>query len=354
MRSYRALARSTTLLAREQGRIDDAEAATLTRLLREHPGLTGATGATGAATAASPSASTAVVHTRAELRAVRATLTDEVAVVMTMGALHEGHLSLVRAARTAARHVVVTIFVNPTQFGDAGDLAAYPRTLEADLAALASLGPEAPDVVFAPSAEEMYPGGTSDRAATVVAGPVAHRYEGASRPGHFDGVLTVVAKLLHLTAPDVAVFGQKDAQQLALVRGMVAALDMPLWVLAAPVARESDGLAMSSRNARLSSVGRDSALALSRSVAAAERIARAGGTVADVLRAARAEVADADGVALDYADLVDPGTFLPLDGDGDDPAATPGVREATYVVAAVVDGVRLIDTTTVVLGARPR
>ena len=349
--AYRALARSTTLLAREQGRIGDAEAATLTRLLREHATVA------GGASVAPGAGRTTLVHTRAELRAARAALTDEVAVVMTMGALHEGHLSLVRAARTAARHVIVTIFVNPTQFGDAGDLAAYPRTLEADLAALASLGVDAPDLVFAPSAEEMYPGGTSDRAATVVAGPVAGRYEGASRPGHFDGVLTVVSKLLHLTTPDVAVFGQKDAQQLAVVRGMVAALDMPLWVLAAPVAREADGLALSSRNARLSAAGRTGALTLSRSVAAAERIAGAGGGVADVLRAARAEVAGADGVALDYADLVDPVTFLPLDADdGAAPADAADVhgREATYVVAAVVDGVRLIDTTSLVLGAAPR
>ncbi|PWD50600.1 pantoate--beta-alanine ligase [Serinibacter arcticus] len=333
--AYRALARSTALLAREAGRISDDRAAELERLLREHPGP-------ALPAAVATAAGTAVVRTRADLRAARARLGGRVAVVMTMGALHEGHLGLVRAARTAADHVIVTIFVNPTQFGDPRDLEAYPRTLEGDLAALGSLGPDAPDLVFAPGVAEMYPDGVGERAAGVVAGPVARRYEGASRPGHFDGVLTVVAKLLHLTQPDVAVFGEKDAQQLAVVRGMVAELAMPLWVLAAPVAREADGLAMSSRNARLTPSGREQALALSRSVVAARRIAGAGGDVTAVLRAARAEVTGVDGVALDYADLVTPTTFLPA---GPDEAG-----ELTYVVAAVVDGVRLIDTTPLVVG----
>lgn len=338
LEAYRALARSTTLLAETSGRITTDEAAELLRLLREHTA--------GDAGRGAPSR-TAVVHTVADLRAARARLTGEVAVVMTMGALHDGHLGLVRAARTAAKHVIVTIFVNPTQFSDPGDLEAYPRTLEADLAALAALGSDAPDVVFAPDAHEIYPHGLGERAASVVAGPAAHGYEGASRPGHFDGVFTVVLKLLNLTRPDVAVFGRKDAQQLALVRAMVTELALGVWILAAPVAREPDGLAMSSRNARLSDAGRRQALALSRSVAAARRIATAGGDVAAVLRAARAEVVDADGVALAYADLVEPTTFTP--------AAADAAGELTYVVAAVVDGVRLIDTDTLeVAPAAPR
>ncbi|GMA32442.1 hypothetical protein GCM10025875_24340 [Litorihabitans aurantiacus] len=349
--AYRALARATAHLAHREGRIDAATRADLVRLVREHPGggdtaptAPSGSGPVGTRTRLDP------VRTVAALRAARARLTGDVAVVMTMGALHEGHLSLVRAARTAARHVIVTIFVNPTQFGDAGDLAAYPRTLEADLDALATLGPDAPDVVFAPSASEIYPDGTAAPGARVVAGPAAHGYEGASRPGHFDGVLTVVTKLLHLTRPDVAVFGAKDAQQLAVVRAMVRALDLPLWVLAAPVVRDDDGLARSSRNVRLGPGGRRAALALPRSVAVVERLAAAGAGVADVERAARAELEGADGVALDYADLVDPDTFAPLAADA--PTGADGPREATYVVAAVVDGVRLLDTTTVTLHPR--
>lgn len=343
--AYRALARSTALVAQRSGRIGAEDAAALERLLREHPGAQAPTAALGAASAAAAVADgvgrTAVVHTKADLRAARARLTGEVAVVMTMGALHEGHLSLVRAARTAARHVVVTVFVNPTQFGDPRDLEAYPRTLEADVALLAQLGPDAPDLVFAPSAQEMYPDGTGERAATVTAGPVATRYEGASRPGHFDGVLTVVTKLLNLVRPDVAVFGEKDAQQLAVIRGLVRELELPLWILAAPVLRENDGLAMSSRNVRLSPQGREHALALSRSVAEVLRVAAAGGGVGAVQEAARAQVAGAAGLDLDYADLVDAETFLP--------AAPDAVGALTYVVAAVVDGTRLIDTTPVTI-----
>lgn len=337
--SYRELARATTRLARTAGRLDQEHAARLLRALREHEPTAAAGGAV--ATATDGPRTTLVVRTAAELRALRARMGGEVAMVATMGALHEGHLGLVRAARTAAEHVVVTIYVNPTQFGDARDLDAYPRTLETDLAALATLGPDAPDVVFAPTTQEMYPAGLDARQAVVVAGSVAGRYEGASRPGHFDGVLTVVTKLLHLVSPDVAVFGEKDAQQLALVRALVRELAFDTWVLAAPVARAADGLALSSRNVRLSADGRRRALALSRSVREAVRLAQAGGDVEVVTAGARAELAGDPAVAVDYADLVDPTTFLPM--------ASGATGEATYVVAAVVDGVRLLDTATVTL-----
>lgn len=361
--TYRAMALATTALAQRARRIDDAAATDLRRALAARPETVPA-----ATTGARP----AVVHTVAELRAARRGMVGDVAIVPTMGALHAGHLALVRAARQAARHVVVSVFVNPTQFGDAGDLAVYPRTLEADVAALAALGADAPDVVFAPSVQEMYPRGRTS--ITLDPGPIADRLEGASRPGHYSGVLTVVSKLFHLVQPDVAVFGEKDAQQLALVRLMVADLDVPLWVLSVPTVREADGLALSSRNARLSADGRERALALSRSVAAVTRLAAAGASPTDALAAARAEL-DVEGVEVDYAEIVDavtfePVTFEPVEpgevGDADEtgePSATggpgevgtnagPGAAEPRYVVAAVVEGVRLIDTGAVPFAAR--
>ena len=164
-----------------------------------------------------------VVTTRADLWDARWRLTGRVAVVMTMGALHDGHVSLIRAAHEVADAVIVTIFVNPLQFGAGEDLDRYPRDLDADLALCTR---EGVDLVFAPAAQEMYPHG--EPAVRVVAGPLGSRFEGSSRPGHFDGVLTVVLKLLHLTQPQVAVFGEKDAQQLVLVRQMVADLDLPV------------------------------------------------------------------------------------------------------------------------------
>lgn len=282
---------------------------------------------------------TAVVRTIAELRQVRRRMPGRVAVVPTMGALHEGHLALVRAARSAADHVIVTIFVNPTQFGDQADLDAYPRTLERDVAALAGLGPDAPEAVFAPGADQLYPrGATSVR---LDPGPLGDELEGASRPGHYAGVLTVVAKLLHLTQPDVAVFGEKDAQQLALIQTMVADLDEPTWILAVPVVREADGLAMSSRNARLGAPEREQALALSRSVRAAQRLAGAGAPLAAIRDAAHAEL-DVPGVAVDYAVVVDESTFEPVTAA--DLVPLESRAHLRYLVAAVVGGVRLIDT----------
>ncbi|ROR96145.1 pantoate--beta-alanine ligase [Salana multivorans] len=348
--TYRALADATAVLAEHERRIDPDRAAAIRRLLRESED---AGDAAGVGTGVQP-ASVAVLHTITDLRAARRRLAGTVAVVPTMGALHEGHLALVRAARGVADHVVVTVFVNPTQFGDPGDLAAYPRTLDADVASLAALGADAPDLVFAPSAHEMYPEGATR--VTIDPGPVANALEGASRPGHFAGVLTVVSKLFHLVRPDVAVFGQKDAQQLALVQRMVRDLDLDLWVLEVPIVREPDGLALSSRNVRLTPDGRRRALALSRSVAVAQRLAAAGADLAQVLAAARAEL---DDVEVDYATVVDPETYLELRPDvtGDRRAGTdavgPGGRaaEPRYVVAALVDGVRLIDNGPVALGS---
>jgi len=180
---------------------------------------------------------TAVARTRAELAAARATLGPTVALVPTLGALHEGHRSLIRRAREIADQTVVSIFVNPLQFAAGEDLDRYPRPLEADLAMCAEEGVA---LAFVPSRAEMYP---REPVVRVVAGPMGQRLEGASRAGHFDGVLTVVAKLFGLVRPDVAVFGRKDAQQLALVRAMVADLNLPVRIEAAPLIRDADGLA---------------------------------------------------------------------------------------------------------------
>lgn len=186
------------------------------------------------------------------------------AVVMTMGALHEGHATLIRAAREIAGpegEVVVTVFVNPLQFGAGEDLDRYPRTLDADLKITEEAGA---DAVFAPPVDEVYPGGEPQ--VRLSAGPMGERLEGAVRPGHFDGMLTVVAKLLHLTRPDVALFGQKDAQQLALIRRMVRDLNFGVEIVGVPTVREEDGLALSSRNRYLSPVERRTALALSQAL----------------------------------------------------------------------------------------
>ncbi len=186
------------------------------------------------------------------------------AVVMTMGALHEGHATLIRTARKIAGpdgEVVVTVFVNPLQFGAGEDLDRYPRTLDADVELAGRSGA---DAVFAPSVDEVYPGGEPQ--VRISAGPMGERLEGAARPGHFDGMLTVVAKLLHLTRPDVALYGQKDAQQLALIRRMVRDLNFGVEIVGVPTVREEDGLALSSRNRYLSPAERRTALALSQAL----------------------------------------------------------------------------------------
>ncbi|OEV01795.1 pantoate--beta-alanine ligase [Streptomyces qinglanensis] len=273
-----------------------------------------------------------VIGTAAELRALARA--GDRAVVMTMGALHEGHAALVRAARDRVGplgQVVVTVFVNPLQFGAGEDLERYPRTLEADLEVA---GKEGADVVFAPSAAEVYPGGEPQ--VRISAGPMGDVLEGAFRPGHFDGMLTVVAKLLHLTAPDAAFFGQKDAQQLALVRRMVRDLNFPVEIVAVPTVREHDGLALSSRNRFLNDAERASGLALSRALRAGAQAAPQGPAAA--LRAARQvlEPAAEQGLDVDYVALIDPEGFAEITDE-----ARQG--DAVLAVAARVGTTRLID-----------
>ncbi|GAA5002877.1 pantoate--beta-alanine ligase [Kitasatospora paranensis] len=259
------------------------------------------------------------------------------AVVMTMGALHEGHAALVRAARKQVGRdgrVAVTVFVNPLQFGAGEDLERYPRSLDEDVRLAGEMGA---DVVFAPSAEEMYPNG--EPLVRLSAGPMGAGFEGASRPGHFDGMLTVVAKLLHITDPDYAFFGEKDAQQLAIVRRMVADLDFDVEVVGVPTAREEDGLALSSRNRFLSDTERGQALALSKALFAGRD---AGAQGAKAVRSAAADALDgASGVTLDYLALIDPDSFTeaPDDFRG----------EAVLAVAAKVGSTRLIDNVRIIV-----
>ncbi|WNI17090.1 pantoate--beta-alanine ligase [Actinacidiphila sp. ITFR-21] len=257
-------------------------------------------------------------------------LAPAAAVVMTMGALHEGHAALIRSARARAGGglVTVTVFVNPLQFGPNEDLDRYPRTLDADVELAEQAGA---DLVFAPDAAEVYPGGQP--LVRVSAGPMGERYEGASRPGHFDGMLTVVAKLLHLTRPGAAFFGQKDAQQLALIRRMVTDLNFPAEIVAVPTVREPDGLALSSRNRYLDAEDRAHAVGLSRALFAG-RDALAGGPAA-VREAAAASLAGASGLAVDYLALIDPAGFTE--------AAPDHTGPAVLAVAAAVGGTRLID-----------
>jgi pantoate--beta-alanine ligase len=324
----------------------------------------------------------ALLSTAAELHA--RPRTGRRAVVMTMGALHEGHATLIRAAREIAGgdgEVVVTVFVNPLQFGQGEDLDRYPRTLDADLRLAGQAGA---DAVFAPSAEEVYPGGPPQ--VRVTAGPMGERLEGASRPGHFDGVLTVVAKLLHLTRPDTALFGQKDAQQLALIRRMARDLNFGIEIVAVPTVREDDGLALSSRNRYLSAAERRTALALSQSLFAgrdrhaAQEALRARAREVPATRA-RAEALSAMGesraaadthaiaksapggpagvraaarlvldeaarldppLVLDYLALVDPADFTEITDDFD--------GEAVLAVAARVGPTRLIDNLPLTFG----
>lgn len=253
-----------------------------------------------------------------------------VALVPTMGALHAGHLSLVDAAREQAEWVALSIFVNPLQFGPTEDLDRYPRTLERDLALAAERGV---DLVFAPAAAEMYPRG-EPLVSVVPTGPLAERLDGASRPGHFRGVLTVVAKLFGIFQPDVAVFGQKDYQQAALIRRMAADLDLPVEVRVAPTVRDPDGLALSSRNAYLSMEERSRALSLSAGLARARGLFDAGERDAGALRAAIRHPMAAAGVREEYAEIADPATLEPL------ARAEPG---AVALVAARVGATRLID-----------
>ena len=282
----------------------------------------------------SPSTSTPVVLTTiAETRAALAGRED-VILVPTLGALHDGHLALVERAFELGKTVVVSIFVNPLQFGASEDLDKYPRTLDADLEKLGSLGVP---FVFAPKAAEMYPNGAAQT--RVVAGKIGELYEGRSRPGHFDGVLTVVAKLLGIVEPRVAIFGAKDAQQLFLVRRMVADLNIPTRIEAVAIVREDSGLARSSRNVYLDARERRAARALSQALEAAASSADRG--IDAVIAAAQSTLMGEPLVELDYLKIVDPETFLPVDD---------GHRGAALVlVAAKVGTTRLIDNERIVL-----
>ena len=289
-----------------------------------------------------------LLHTKAELAAARPGLPAPVVLVPTMGALHAGHRALLRAARAragldpAAGSVVVSIFVNPLQFRPGEDLDRYPRTLEADLAMCAEEGVRA---IFAPSAAEVYPGGQPE--VTVDPGPMGRVFEGEFRPGFFGGVLTVVLKLFHLTRPDVAVFGEKDAQQLALVRRLVSDTDLGLAIEPVPTVRDADGLATSSRNRYLSAADRALALALPRALRAGAARAAAGDActvdAAAVLAAVQEVLRAQPALAVDYVAVVDPRTFAP---------AGPGYVGPALIIAAVTAaGTRLIDNVPVVLRA---
>jgi pantoate--beta-alanine ligase len=267
-------------------------------------------------------------ETHAALRELRARGLS-VGLVPTMGALHQGHLSLVRAARASCDAVVVSIFVNPTQFGPNEDFAKYPRTFEADCAALEREGVE---LIFAPTAEEMYPPGAST---FVDVEGVSGRLDGASRPGHFRGVATVVAKLFHIVEPDKAFFGQKDAAQVAVLKKMVRDLNFGLELVVCPIVREPDGLAMSSRNRYLSPEDRRRALVLSRALREVERMVGDGVTQArDLIAGVQAVLATEPQVRVDYCKVVDPETL-------EDVADAP--RGALVAVAAFVGTTRLID-----------
>ena len=278
---------------------------------------------------------TQLVHTRADLHAARAGRDGEVGVVMTMGALHDGHRELIAVARKRCAVVVVTVFLNPLQFAPGEDLSRYPKTLAEDMVLCEQ---EGVDLVFAPSVEEVYPAGPPQ--VRVHAGPLGDVLEGASRPGHFDGVLTVVAKLLHLTAPDVAYFGQKDAQQLLLIARMAGDLNFPVDVVAVPTVRADDGLALSSRNTYLTVEDRAAALALSRALFAGEAASTHGPGA--VRRSAQAVLDAEPAVRPDYLALVDPSTLAEV-ADG---ATGP----ALLAVAARVGTTRLIDNVMLTLG----
>lgn len=267
-----------------------------------------------------------VAALRQRVRAFRAT-GERVALVPTMGALHPGHLALVRQARSRAARVIASIFVNPAQFGANEDFDRYPRQEEADSALLRAAGC---DLLFAPAVEQVYPAG---HATWVRVDGLSAPLEGVHRPGHFEGVATVVLKLLLMAFPDVAVFGEKDWQQLAITRRLVADLDLPIEILGCPTVREADGLAMSSRNAFLTPEERVVAAALPRTLEAAARAIAGGAAVGETLATALAGLRSA-GFKPDYLELADETTLAPL------AAPAPGAR---LFVAARLGGTRLID-----------
>jgi pantoate--beta-alanine ligase len=283
-----------------------------------------------------------IAHSLAEYAALRSALdgpaAPSVAYVPTMGALHDGHRSLIKLAKTRGDQVVASIFVNPLQFGPGEDYARYPRPLEDDLQVCEADGV---DIVLVPSVTELYPAG---RQVTVEAGALGSVLEGHSRPGHFNGVLTVVLKLFNIIRPQIAIFGEKDAQQLACIQRMVIDLNLAVEIVGAPIVREPDGLALSSRNVFLSASER----AVARSLSAALEKAATQGSVRSA-RAAAYEVLDRAEAEpcfeLDYATIVNPATFAEVPDDH--------VGLATFVVAARVGGTRLIDNTTINFAPAP-
>lgn len=273
---------------------------------------------------------TSIAEMRAACRAARSSPTTTLGLVPTMGALHAGHLSLVRAARAGCDLTAVSLFVNPTQFGPNEDLARYPRTFDADCALLETAGV---DLLFAPDAREMYP---ADGAGTFVEVPgIADRLDGASRPGHFRGVATVVCKLFHIVYPDRAYFGQKDAAQVAVLAAMVHDLNFGVELVVCPTVRDADGLALSSRNRFLTAEQRPEALALSRGLRDAEIAVKAGQRDAVALKNTLLKhMAHAAQVCVDYAEVVHRHTLLPQDRAD---------RDTILAVAAFVGDTRLID-----------
>ncbi|HKS72187.1 MAG TPA: pantoate--beta-alanine ligase [Terriglobales bacterium] len=265
---------------------------------------------------------------RSASRAARRT-GQRIGLVPTMGALHEGHISLVRAARARSDVVAASIFVNPTQFGPNEDLAKYPRSFEKDCQMLER---EGVDFVFAPSVDEMYAGAATT---WVTVEGLSDKLDGKSRPGHFRGVTTVVSKLFHIVEPDRAFFGQKDAAQVAVIRRMVRDLNMPVEIVVCPIVREADGLAMSSRNAYLSSEDRKRALVLHLALERVRKLAEAGERNAATLAAAgKEQFSKESGVRLDYFEIVNPETLDPVLDTSDG---------ALVAVAAYVGTTRLID-----------
>jgi pantoate--beta-alanine ligase len=279
-----------------------------------------------------------IAEARAACRAARGS-GKRLGLVPTMGALHEGHLSLVRAAKAQCESVAVSLFVNPTQFSPTEDLSKYPRQFDRDRQLLEK---EGVDILFAPSVEEIYPPARAsdgevrhDDATWVSVEGLSERLDGRSRPGHFRGVTTIVAKLFHIVEPDVAFFGQKDAAQLAIIRRMVRDLNFPIEIVACPIVREPDGLAMSSRNAYLSADERARALVLHRALEQVQQKFQAGERSAATLIAAAKEVFAAQPeVVLDYCEIVNPDTLRPVEQIS---------RKTLVAVAAYIGATRLID-----------
>ncbi|MEY8095942.1 pantoate--beta-alanine ligase [Falsihalocynthiibacter sp. S25ZX9] len=253
-----------------------------------------------------------------KIRAYVASLRAEgktVGLVPTMGALHAGHIALVKAAARHADNVIATIFVNPTQFGDAADLAKYPRTENADLALLKAAGVAA---VFMPEVDDIYPDGAETIVETTV---LANMLHGLVRPGHYRGVATVVTKLFNIVGTDIAAFGEKDYQQLQVIRKMVRDLHLPIKILPVPTIREADGLAMSSRNTRLTPADRAAAVILSQALDVAEKAVQSGTTVTDLAKSIRATIATQPRGTLEGLDIVDDETLAPISGPITDPTA---------------------------------